>query len=85
MSWTLAVDSAANKQWRRFPHKDRERIRLALHEVEGNPFGGDLQKIKGEDFVWRRRVGSYRIKYELRVSEKLVYVFDIKRRGSHTY
>lgn len=85
MPWRLAVDPATHKQLRRFPKKDAERIRLALNALESNPFGGDIQKMKGEDSVWRRRVGSYRIKYELYISSRIIYVYEIKRRGSNTY
>lgn len=85
MSWMLAVDSVAKKQLSHFPRKVADRLRFTLGEIEQNPFGGDIQKMKGENSIWRRRVGSYRIKYELLTSEKLVYVFDIERRGSNTY
>ncbi len=64
MPWRLAVDPSAQKQLRRFPHKDAERIRLALQTLEHDPFSGDAQKMQGEDSVWRRRIGSYRIKYD---------------------
>jgi len=85
MSWRLAVDLSAQKQLRRFPRKDAERIRLVLQILENNPFSGDMQKMKGKDLIWRRRVGSYRIKYELHVSSRVIYVYEIKRRGSNTY
>lgn len=85
MSWRLAVDPSAHKQQRRFPKKDAERIQIALNALENNPFSGDMQKMKGEDSVWRRRVGSYRIKYELYVVSRIIYVYEIKRRGSSTY
>ncbi|PIQ68679.1 MAG: hypothetical protein COV91_02875 [Candidatus Taylorbacteria bacterium CG11_big_fil_rev_8_21_14_0_20_46_11] len=85
MAWQLAVDPSAQKQLRRFPQKDIERIRLGLQSLANNPFIGDMQKMKGEESIWRRRVGSYRIKYELYISERTVYVYEIKRRGSNTY
>lgn len=85
MPWRFAVDPSAQKQLLRFPRKDVKRIRLALHALENDPFSGDMQKMKGEDSVWRRRVGSYRIKYELHISTNIIYVYEIKRRGSNTY
>ena len=85
MPWCLAVDPSAQKQLRRFPHKDAERIRLALQTLEHDPFSGDAQKMQGEDSVWRRRIGSYRIKYELNIPAHIVYVYEIKRRTSSTY
>ena len=85
MSWQLAVDPSAQKQLRRFPQKDVERIRLGLQSLARDPFSGDMQKMKGEESIWRRRIGSYRIKYELYISERTVYVYEIKRRGSNNY
>lgn len=41
--------------------------------------------MKGEENVWRRRVGSYRIFYEIIVDKKIIYVYDVKRRTSSTY
>lgn len=85
MPWRVIVDPAAVKQLLRLPGKDRTRMRSVLAEMGVNPFRGDIKKMKGEDSVWRRRVGAYRIKYELRTSEDIVYVFDIERRSSNTY
>ena len=85
MSWQLAVDPSAQKQLRRFPQKDVERIRFGLQSLAQDPFIGDMQKMKGDESIWRRRIGSYRIKYELYILERTVYVYEIKRRGSNTY
>lgn len=85
MPWRLAVDPSAQKHLRHLPRKDFERIQLALHALENDPFSGDMQKMKGEDLVWRRRVGSYRIKYELYISTHTIYVYEVKRRSSNTY
>ena len=41
--------------------------------------------MSGEDNVWRKRVGAYRIRYELIKEEKIIYVFQIERRTSKTY
>jgi len=41
--------------------------------------------MKGEENVWRRRIGAYRIFYKIRVSEKIILVFKLERRTSKTY
>jgi len=56
-----------------------------LRELIYNPYAGDIEKIEGDKDVWRRRIGSYRILYEINENRKLIYVFDIKRRASNTY
>ncbi len=50
-----------------------------------DPYAGDIQKIKGEKDVWRRRVGNYRIFYEIDQNAKTIHIFRVERRGSKTY
>ncbi len=38
-----------------------------------------------EDAAWRKRVGSYRILFDLNFEERLIEVQDIDRRTSKTY
>lgn len=85
MNWRIFLDSDAEKNLWRFPQKDRQRIERSLQILRVNPYAGDIQRMRGEKDVWRRRVGSYRIQYEIRLGEKIVYIFEIKRRTSSTY
>jgi mRNA-degrading endonuclease RelE of RelBE toxin-antitoxin system len=56
----------------------------AVQDLPANPFAGDIEKMEVEG-VWRRRVGVYRIFYEIISAQKVIYVFNIKRRTSSTY
>lgn len=85
MAWVVHIDGVARKAVQRFPSKDAEHIKAALREFESNPYSGDIEKLAGERFSWRRRVGSYRIFYDVLVNQRIVFVTYIKRRGSHTY
>jgi len=53
--------------------------------MPNDPYTGDIQKIGGEENTWRRRIGSYRISYEIYPDLRLVIVFKVKRRTSTTY
>ena len=65
MSWSVFVASSATKFVRRLPNKDATRIKFVLEkEFPHNPYAGDIKKLGGQDNVWRRRVGSYRIFFE---------------------
>ena len=81
----LLVDRSVEKQLRSLPKRDTERILSAIAELAVNPYSGDVAKMQGEEDVWRRRVGSYRIFYEVLTKEKTVQVFRIERRTSKTY
>ena len=50
-----------------------------------NPYGGDIEKMEGEEHKWRRRVGNYRIFYKIFVNDKFVLVTKVERRTSSTY
>ena len=85
MNWEVLVRPQASKHLKKFPKHDQINILLALEELSVNPFVGDVSKMEGEDTVWRRRVGSYWIKYEIHEKQKIIYVFEIERRTSKTY
>ncbi|MDP3725239.1 MAG: type II toxin-antitoxin system RelE/ParE family toxin [Nanoarchaeota archaeon] len=83
--WKIVVHGNVEKQLAKIPWADVVRIRHALRELIFNPYDGDAQKLGGEESVWRRRVGNYRIKYEILKNERVMYVFDVERRTSRTY
>ena len=85
MNWTVAVDPAARKQLKRIPKAHAERVHVVIREFVVNPHAGDILKMEGEEDVWRRRIGAYRILYEVRVKSRIVYVFDVRRRTSSSY
>lgn len=85
MTWQIRVAKTAEKQLRRIPKNDIKRISDAMDSMEANPFNGDIVKLGGENNIWRRRIGNYRIKYRLLIDEKIVDIYDIDRRTSNTY
>lgn len=85
MSWELLVDPPVLKQLKRLPQKDAQRILTVIERMVFNPYAGDIEKMQGERDVWRRRVGSYRIFYEVITSQRIVHVYQVVRRTSATY
>jgi len=53
--------------------------------MEVNPFRGDIERLGGADNTWRRRIGSYRLIYEIGIKEKTIEIYEIARRTSKTY
>lgn len=84
-SWVLRADPATYKFLEKIPRHDAERILLIIESLPNNPFSGDIQKMQGEKDTWRRRVGSFRIFYDLIAAEKIIHVFRVERRTSKTY
>lgn len=84
-TWVLQIDPSVKKSLKKFPAQDSLRILNTIESLTDNPFGGDIQKMKGEENVWRRRIGSYRLFYELLPSESIIHVYNVERRTTQTY
>jgi len=84
-SWDLRVDLAVFRELRKIPRHDSEAILEVVRLLPANPYFGDIQKMKGEDNVWRRRIGSYRLFYKIMIREGTILVFHLERRTSKTY
>ena len=85
MSWTLRVAHRAGKSLAKSPAKDRARLLAAIAEMQDNPFAGDVVRLQGEENTWRRRIGSYRLLFEIDIKGLTVDVLDVCRRTSTTY
>jgi len=83
--WALRVRMRVWKDIAVFPRKDRERLSQIIEDLARNPYVGDIEKMRGEENTWRRRVGAFRIFYELFPQEKVIFVFHVERRTSKTY
>jgi mRNA-degrading endonuclease RelE of RelBE toxin-antitoxin system len=54
--------------------------------MKDDPFSGDASALRGEyQGLFRRRVGSWRVIFELDPDRRLVLIHDILRRSSTTY
>jgi len=84
-SWDLQIDPAVFRELKKIPAKNVRVILGVIRLLLTNPYFGDIQKMKGEDDTWRRRIGAYRIFYKVKTSEKVVLVFRVERRSSKTY
>jgi mRNA-degrading endonuclease RelE of RelBE toxin-antitoxin system len=84
MIWRVELSDSAQKFLKRIPAKDEARIRAGFLEMMHNPYAGDVWKLRGEG-VWRRRIGSYRVFFEIYELTRNVRVYGVERRGSHTY
>jgi mRNA-degrading endonuclease RelE of RelBE toxin-antitoxin system len=86
MTWNIILAAAASKTIRRAPPKDQKRLLATLAAMQQDPFGGDLVRLQGtQPAGWRRRVGSWRILFDVYPDRRLVAVADILRRTSTTY
>jgi mRNA interferase RelE/StbE len=85
MAWNLHITGLAQKEFQKLPARDQARVKNALLAMQQDPFSGDIKRLKGQPSAWRRRVGNYRIVYDLHVEERRIVVAGILRRTSTTY
>jgi mRNA-degrading endonuclease RelE of RelBE toxin-antitoxin system len=84
MAWTVVLAGPARKSLKRIPASDKTRILSALAEMQQDPFQGDIRKLQGLP-GFRRRVGNWRVMFDLILEERRVVVAAIERRTSTTY
>jgi mRNA-degrading endonuclease RelE of RelBE toxin-antitoxin system len=85
MKWELLVAGPARRALERIPEADRRRILAALEAMELDPFSGDIVRLKAHPVAWRRRVGDWRILFDVEPDRRRVIVHDVLRRTSTTY
>jgi mRNA-degrading endonuclease RelE of RelBE toxin-antitoxin system len=81
----LLLAGPAQKDFQKLPPKEQRRVKTALLSMHDDPFRGDTKRLKGQPTAWRRRVGSYRIVYDLSPERHTILVAGILRRTSTTY
>ena len=83
MNWQLLVTKSAGKELKNLPGKDQLRVENVLDALQRDAFSGDIIRLQPSG--WRRRIGNYRIFYDLLLEDHLIVVTAIKRRTSTTY
>lgn len=53
--------------------------------MEQNPLTGDIERLKDQPTAFRRRVGDWRIFFDVHPDRRLVEVVYIERRTTTTY
>jgi len=85
MKWSLILTNPARRALRDLPRTDIEQINVAFEEMRVDPYCGDIKFLKGADRTLRRRIGSWRILFEVHADREIVLILDVGRRSSTTY
>ena len=81
MTYIVTIRKQAIKELERLPKKDTQQISKAIDELSGNPRPNGCKKLKGEsEYIWRIRVGNYRVLYTIEDRVKIVEVRKIGHR-----
>jgi mRNA interferase RelE/StbE len=85
MAWQVHLARDAVRALERIPPRDRERLVTAIQAMTEKPLGGDIKRLRNERAAFRRRVGSYRVFFDVDSDRQVVAVVAILRRTSTTY
>jgi mRNA interferase RelE/StbE len=83
--WTLQVDPDAQKQLDRLPPRDFARVDAALEAMRVDPLAGNIKRLKNHPHALRRRVGNYRVFFDLDHAAHVVIIASVERRTSTMY
>ncbi len=81
--WRVYTPNAVAREIERLPSSYALRILEALEQMAVDPFQGDLKQIAPG--LYRRRVGDYRILFEVESRIHFVAIYSVERRASTTY
>lgn len=84
-NWDLQIDPGVLKALKKIPRHNAGAILSVVRLLPLDPYFGDIQRMRGAENVWRRRIGAYRVFYKIYVSQKVILVFRLERRTSKTY
>ena len=73
---------SAKKEFNKLPSKIQDRIVEALKLLSINPFSEllKIKKLKGQEELYRIRIGNYRLVYEVQNNELIVHLVKIGHR-----
>lgn len=83
----VEVSRTAERQLRRLPRADQERVVRRMLLLAEDPFPQGVRKLTGYDDVYRIRVGRYRILYSVSRRRLVIIILkvgqrkDVYRRG----
>ena len=83
MAYHLKLHRDVEKQLRRIPQKQRERMVQAMRSLREDPRPSGYLKL--DDLLYRLRIGQYRIIYAIFEDELIVFVCKATRRTEATY
>jgi mRNA interferase RelE/StbE len=79
--YTIQIDRGAEKTLRKQPRNLAARIIKAIFALADNPHPPNSLKVEGHDYLYRLRVGDWRIIYQVDDDQLLILVLEIGSRS----
>ena len=78
--YKVVISSSAEKILKKIPQKEVKRIVVAIERLSEHPFPVGSKKLSGYENVFRIRIGTYRIIYEVEGQKLLILILKIGHR-----
>ena len=78
--YKVIITSHAERELKRLDRSTKNRIVPAALALSDNPGPHGCLKVKGEDRLWRIRVGDWRVGYEINDETRLVRIITVGHR-----
>jgi len=87
VNWAVELSASAIKELKKLPRDRRAQIQRAIDEMQSDPMAGDVIPLKGADWKgrFRKRVGPYRVIFQLNRKGRTVANSAILIRSEKTY
>jgi mRNA interferase RelE/StbE len=72
--------ASAAKEFRALESTIKRRVMMAIEKLQSDPRPKGVRKLRGHERLYRIRVGSYRVVYEIDDQAKLIRVTRVRHR-----
>ena len=81
MPFTVQFKKSAAKDFKQLPRDIQEQIGPRITALAQDPFPHQSKKMKGNDDLWRIRIGAYRVIYKVEAGILQVLVVEVGHRS----
>jgi mRNA interferase RelE/StbE len=85
LTYELLVERRARRQLESLPEDAYLQIEQAIDGLAEEPRPHGARKLRGHDYLWRKRVGRYRVIYAVFDKDRLIRIVFVALRREDTY
>ena len=78
--YSIVFARSARKELENFPPLLKTRVLNRIEKLSTNPRPAGVRKLVGSEYLWRFRIGDYRVIYGVYDEQKLVDIIHIRHR-----
>ena len=79
MDYQVTFAVSALQEFRALSWDIKNRLKLSVDSLRENPRPPGVRKIQGREDLYRIRIGSYRIVYEIDDQERIIRIIQVRR------